>query len=197
MTTTTTTLLLVAVLASVLPACSGFAIGSQLRTAASVQSVSAAAPPRTLALRMEEEAEAAEEAEVAPPAPSPAPAAPAPATAAAKSSPLAGLVGDQTLDDFQAKKERDNAKRLATRKITNIAIPAVTLSFLAVCTFFGEEKTKAFFAEFDNPMSNAPGFEQAKAAKAERKAQAKAEQEELIKALRVKVRGEAAVQSSD
>ena len=121
----------------------------------------------------------------------------APAAAAAKSSPLAGLVGDQTLDDFQAKKERDNAKRLATRKITNIAIPAVTLSFLAICTFFGEEKTKAFFSEFDNPMSNAPGFEQAKAAKAERKAQAKAEQEELIKALRVKVRGEAAVQSSD
>ena len=92
----------------------------------------------------------------------------APAEPAARTSPLAGIVGEQSLSEFQAKKEEDNAKRTALRERINIALPAIALGCLAIAQLAGPDKTKDFFGGGGDPFGNAPGVAEAREAKKER-----------------------------
>ena len=98
----------------------------------------------------------------------------APETPADRTSPLAGIVGEQSLSEFEKKKAEDNAKRLALRERINIALPATFFISLGIASFFGKEKTQEVLSAGSDPMSKAPGVAEARAKKKERQAQVRA-----------------------
>merc|ERR1719174_809440 len=107
----------------------------------------------------------------------------------APSSPLAGMVpkGFSTLtpEEFQAKKQADNAARLAIRERNNILLPAVCAIFLAYATFVGEDTFKAQSkAIFEDPFANAPGITEARERKQAMKAKAAEERAEMLAMVR-------------
>ena len=122
----------------------------------------------------------------------------APPSSAPKTSPLAGIVGDQTLSEFQKKKDEDNAKRLELRGRINVALPAITLGALALAQLAGGKDAiqKVTGGGGGDPFGNAPGVAEARAKKKERQAKGKAEQKEFMDNLQKGIRGENAVEET-
>ena len=136
----------------------------------------AASAVTALRMQAEEPPAADASADEAPPAEA------AAAPASERTSPLAGIVGEQSLSDFQKKKDEDNAKRLALRSKINIALPGITLGCLLLANVLGfdKEKIKEMTGGGGDPFSNAPGVAEAREKKAARQAKAKAEQQEAL-----------------
>jgi hypothetical protein len=65
----------------------------------------------------------------------------------------------------------DNAARTALRERINFALPAITLSALAIASLIGEDKVKSTLSSGGgDPFGNAPGVAEARAKKKEREA---------------------------
>jgi hypothetical protein len=147
--------LLATLLAATTPLCSSFTFAPPNCVTQSRSMMHCAA-----SIYMQEEGAPEEEATAKPVAP----------TSETASSPLAGLVGDDKLSEFQAQKEADNAKRNALRARNNVLIPAVVIGAYAIAAVIGEDNVKAFFKDFDDPLSKAPGVERGRQIKAENRA---------------------------
>lgn len=107
-----------------------------------------------------------------------------PSPPATRDSPLAAVVGEQSLDDFEKYKAQENEKRQAIRKRNNILIPAVSLAFFAYASFIGEDTFKSQVAQFGDPLANAPGLTEAREKKAAREDKEAAERDAQIQKLR-------------
>jgi len=111
---------------------------------------------------------------------------PVAASSAEKSSPLAGIVSDQTVSEMQEYKDRENAKRLRVRKRNNILIPAVTVGLLLALQLAGGKaklQELGFDENFDL-LANTPGMAETRVKKAERAAQAEENRDAFVQSLR-------------
>ena len=103
-----------------------------------------------------------------------------------RASPLAGVVGDEKLREFQEYKDAENAKRLEMRKRNNILIPGVTLSLLlALQLAGGKAKLTELTGDMDgfDPLSNAPGVESGRKDKEVRQARAQAVKQDFVESI--------------
>ena len=172
------------------PSCAAYGLNAPAVTRSSLLRASGACTLRSTRACMQETEGADEE----PPAPAP----PKYVTMEQASSPLAGLVGDMKLEEFQKKKDEDNAKRKAVRDRNNKLIPAAFGLFLAYCFAVGGDTVKQQSQDlFKDPLANAPGMAEARERKAAKKAEADAEKEAMMNKMRTAIRGEDAVKLAE
>jgi hypothetical protein len=170
------------------PLCASYSLNAPASTLSALRPGFAHSTARLAHARMQEPDE---EAAAPPPAPKY-------VTMEQASSPLAGLVGDMKLEEFQKKKEEDNAKRKAIRDRNNKLIPAAFGLFLAYCFAVGGDTVKQQSQDvFKDPLANAPGMSEARERKAAKKAEADAEKEAMMNKMRTAIRGEEAVKLAE
>ena len=171
--------------------CASYSLGAPAPTRGTLHRAFEPAMLRRAQPRMQEQEDTAKEADEAP-------AAPKYVTMEQASSPLAGLVGDMKLEEFQKKKDEDNARRKEVRDRNNKLIPAAFGLFLTYCFAVGGDTVKQQSNDlFKDPLANAPGMSEARERKAAKKTEADAEKEAMMNKMRTAIRGEGAVKLAE